>query len=294
MELRKSNRKQARIRVALQGPSGSGKTYSALLMAYGLCKDWNKIAVIDTENSSADLYAHLGAYNVLELKAPFSPERYIEAIDKCENAGMDVIILDSLSHEWEAEGGILDIHGRMVGNSFTNWALVSPRHNALVQSMLKSGKHIIATLRSKQDYVLSEKNGKSVPEKVGMKSVTRDGMDYEFTIVMELDVNHNARCTKDRTQLFKAGTPFIIDESTGKKITDWCKENEGLLDEELIEMIRSCTTLEQLSKLYRDRPAIRRLKLEFNHRAAVIRGDAPEYVHLQKNGEASTELKQSL
>jgi len=82
MNLRKSNRSQARIRMALQGPSGSGKTYSALLLAYGMCKDWNRIAVIDTENNSADLYSHLGNYNVLNLSPPFTPERYVEAINK--------------------------------------------------------------------------------------------------------------------------------------------------------------------------------------------------------------------
>lgn len=135
MELRKSNRSQARIRMALQGPSGSGKTYSALLLAYGICKDWNKVAVIDTENHSADLYSHLGDYNVLTLTAPFTPERYIEALDKCESAGMDVIVIDSISHEWEGDGGILDIHSQMVGNSFTNWSKLTPRHNALVQKM---------------------------------------------------------------------------------------------------------------------------------------------------------------
>ena len=110
MELRKTNRSQAKIRLALQGPSGSGKTYSSLLIAYGLCKDWNKIAVIDTENKSADLYAHLGEYNVITLTAPFSPERYIEAIETCEQEGIEVIIIDSLSHEWEGDGGILDTH----------------------------------------------------------------------------------------------------------------------------------------------------------------------------------------
>ncbi len=170
MQLRKSNRSQAKIRIALQGASGSGKTYSSLLLAYGLCQNWNKIAVIDTENQSADLYSHLGQYNVLTLLPPFSPERYMEAIATCEVSGMEVIILDSLSHEWEGEGGILDIHGSMAGNSFTNWAKITPRHNALVQKILHSGAHVIATVRSKQDYVITEKNGKQVPEKVGLKA----------------------------------------------------------------------------------------------------------------------------
>jgi hypothetical protein len=113
MQLYKAERKKARIKMALQGPSGSGKTMSALLIAFGLCGEWNKIAVIDTENHSADLYAHLGGYNVLSISAPFTPEKYIEAINVCENAGIEVIIIDSISHEWEGIGGILDIHSNM-------------------------------------------------------------------------------------------------------------------------------------------------------------------------------------
>jgi AAA domain len=106
MQLYKAERKKARIKMALQGPSGSGKTMSALLIAFGLCGEWNKIAVIDTENHSADLYAHLGGYNELSVSSPFTPEKYIEAITVCENAGIEVIIIDSISHEWEGIGGI--------------------------------------------------------------------------------------------------------------------------------------------------------------------------------------------
>ncbi|MDE6583873.1 MAG: ATP-binding protein, partial [Anaeroplasmataceae bacterium] len=97
MQLRKSSKKQAKIKLALQGCAGSGKTYSALLLAYGLCGDWTKIAVIDSENNSADLYAHLGQYNVLPLEGKYDPETYIDAIKVCEKAGMEVIIIDSMS-----------------------------------------------------------------------------------------------------------------------------------------------------------------------------------------------------
>ena len=123
MELRKTARKQAKIKLALQGPSGSGKTMSALLLASGIT-DWSKIAVIDTENHSADLYAHLGEYNVLQLSKPFTPERYIKAIEVCEEARMEVIIIDSTTHEWDGTGGILSIHSAMAGNTFTNWNLL--------------------------------------------------------------------------------------------------------------------------------------------------------------------------
>ena len=215
MNLEKAERRQAKIKLGLQSPSGAGKTYSALQLAYGLVNDWSKVAVIDTENHSADLYAHLGPYQVLALERPFTPERYIEAIEICEKAGIAAIIIDSISPEWEGVGGILDIHGAMIENTFTNWNKVTPRHNAFVQKILQSNCHIIATIRSKQDYVLSEKNGKMVPEKVGLKGVTREGLDYEFTIVFELDIKHQSTSTKDRTGLFMDKPSFMITPETG-------------------------------------------------------------------------------
>ena len=202
MQLQTAERKQAKIKLGLLGPSNAGKTYSALLLAYSLCSDWTKIAVIDSENHSANLYAHLGKYNVLDIHAPFTPERYIEALKICEKASIEVIIIDSISHEWEGIGGLLEAHGNIKGNSYTNWNKITPRRNSFIQHLLQSPAHIIGTIRSKQDYVLSEKNGKIVPEKVGLKGITQDGFDYEFTLVLELDIKHNCTATKDRTSLF--------------------------------------------------------------------------------------------
>lgn len=226
MQLRPSERKRAKIKMALQGASGTGKTYSSLLLAKGLTKgDFSKIAIIDTENGSADLYAHLGNYNVLSLHPPFTPENYIKAIEVCENAGMQVIILDSISHCWDE---LLDFHSKLAGNSFTNWAKVTPRQKAFVDKILHSNAHIIATMRTKQDYVLNQKDGKFVPEKVGLKSVQRDGLDYEFTLVFDIDIKHFATSSKDRTGLFMGKPDFIISEKTGKEILDWC--NAGSLE----------------------------------------------------------------
>lgn len=222
MQLQKAERKQAAIKLALQGPAGSGKTYSSLLLAFGLVGSWEKIAVVDTENNSSHLYSHLGNFNVLSLSEPFSPERYIEAVEICEKAGMKVVIVDSISQEWEGSGGIIETHGNMAGNSFTNWNRVTPRHNTFVQKMLQSPCHIVATIRSKQDYVLTDKNGKLVPEKVGLKGVTRDGMDYEFTLVLDLDIKHHSTASKDRTGLFTNPLPFVISEATGGRIKLWC------------------------------------------------------------------------
>ena len=252
MNLRKAERKQARIKLGLQGPSGSGKTYGALKIAFGLCGDFRKICVVDSESSSSNLYAHLGPYNVLGIGVPFSPEMYIEAIELAEKAGMEVIILDSISHEWEGEGGILQIHSNMPGNSFTNWNKVTPRHNAFVQKMLQSKAHIIATIRTKMDYVLNEKNGKQVPEKVGLKGVTRDGMDYEFTLVLDLDIKHNATASKDRTGVFMDKPAFVISEETGQTITSWCNIDENV--DQVIEDIRKANSNQELQLIYNSYP----------------------------------------
>lgn len=221
MELKRASRKQAKIKIMVSGPSGSGKTYSSLLLASGMAP-WEKIALIDTERGSGDLYSDLGPYNTLTLQSPFTPERYIEAINTCISAGIEVIIIDSITHEWDGRGGILEIHEAIGGNSYTAWNKVTPRHNKFIDAILQSPVHLISTARSKQDYVLTEKNGKQVPEKVGMKSITREGFDYEVTIAFEININHNATVTKNRTNLFGDGYPFVISPDTGKAILNWC------------------------------------------------------------------------
>ncbi len=255
MQFEKAERKQAAIKLALQGPSGSGKTYSSLLLAYGLVESWNQLAVIDTENNSSHLYSHLGNYNVLSLSEPFSPERYIEAIEFCEKSGMRAIIIDSISQEWEGSGGIIESHGNMAGNSFTNWNRMTPRHNAFVQKILQSSCHVISTIRSKQDYVLTDKNGKMVPEKVGLKGVTREGMDYEFTVVLDLDIKHQATASKDRTGLFSNPIPFMITEQTGIKIRTWCQGEDFI--KRVAEQINEAKTIQELRNILMKYPGLR-------------------------------------
>jgi hypothetical protein len=249
MQLRRSERKQAKIKLALQGVSGSGKTYSALLLAYGITNDWSKIALIDSEQGSGDLYAHLGQYNVITLQAPYTPEVYIEAIEICEEAGMELIILDSISPAWET---LLDYHAGLQGNSFTNWSKVTPRQNAFIQKILNTNAHIISTLRCKQDYVLNQKDNRFVPEKVGLKSIQRDGVDYEFTIVFDIDIKHNATVSKDRTEIFSKKPGFVITSETGKKILDWCQS--GVNVDMVRKQIQEAKTLEELNGIYHQHP----------------------------------------
>lgn len=275
MEVRQAKRKMAKLKIGLQGPSGSGKTYSALLLAFGITNDWSKIIVIDTENNSADLYSHLGEYKVLTLDAPYSPERYIQAIELAESSFVanvasknsainatnetGVIIIDSMSHEWER---ILEIHNEMTGNSFTNWGKLTKMHNSLINKILLSKCHIICTIRSKQDYVLSERNGKMVPEKVGLKGVTREGLDYELTLVFELNVKNYASSTKDRTGLFNGKPEFKINAIIGKKLAEWSLNSSN--PNEVKELINSTQSLEELIDIYNSYPDIRdSLKQDF-------------------------------
>src|SRR5690554_4996607 len=253
MELKKAERQQVKLRVGLSGPSGFGKTYSALLLGYGITGDYTKIAVIDTENQSASLYSHLGEYNTLNLIQPYSPEFYIKAIEMCEKAQIEVIILDSISHEWNGKGGCLDIHEKL-GGRFQDWAKVTPRHQAFIDKILQSKCHIITTVRTKVDYSMDQDgNGKTKVTKHGLKEVTREGFEYELTVNFELiNGNHLASASKDRTGLFANKPEFIINAATGKKLMKWC--NNGAELEEARSEIAKCETVDGLRHIYTKYP----------------------------------------
>lgn len=255
MKLNTAQRKQVKLRIGLSGASGFGKTYSALLLAYGMTNDYSKIAVIDTENGSANLYAHLGDFNVLELNAPYSPEAYIKAIEFCESEGMEVIIIDSITHEWNGNGGCLDLHEKL-GGRFQDWAKITPRHQAFLDKILDSKCHIITTTRRKTDYSMDlDSNGKSKVVKHGTKEITRDGFEYELTLSFELiNENHLAKASKDRTGLFMNKPEFVINSATGKKLLNWC--NEGISLDKVTEEINRCETLEGLKHIYKKYPSL--------------------------------------
>lgn len=225
MQLQKAQRKQTMLRLNLSAPSGAGKTYSALLLAKGLVGEWDKIAVIDTENGSASLYSHLGEFNTIQLEPPFTPERYIQAIDVVINAGMKCVIIDSSTHEWSGPGGCLEINDKLAqlkykGNAWAAWSETTPRHDAFVAKVLHSPLHVITCTRSKMETIMGE--GKKV-HKVGMKDIQRDGWEYELTVSLTLDRDtHLAIASKDRTNLFEGKDAFIITEKTGEMIRKWC------------------------------------------------------------------------
>jgi len=225
--IKKAERKQAKLRIGVSGPSGSGKTYSALLLAKGLASSWDKICLIDSENGSGELYSDLGAYNVIPLTAPFSPERYIEAIKAAEDAGMEVIVVDSISHEWEGKGGCLEINEilaatKFKGNNWSAWSETTPRHQKYITAIVTSSCHVITTVRNKVETVMGD--DKKV-KKVGTKEITRDGFEYELTVNFNIDrETHRAVASKDRTNLFEKRDPFVIEEVTGKELLEW---NQG-------------------------------------------------------------------
>lgn len=254
---RKAERKKARLRLGICGPAGSGKTFSALLIAAGI---GGRTVVIDTENGSGDLYADKFEYDIATLVPPYTPDRYINLIHEAEKAGYDVVILDSISHAWAGEGGLLDEHDKVAkasksGNRFVAWREITPKHNAFIEAMLSSPCHIIATMRSKTEWVIDEDN-KGRPRKVGMAPVQREGMDYEFTTVFDLTVDHLAKASKDRTSLFDGVAPFVPDEKTGEKFIEWLGAGVDVaakFDGELGALkgkIHGCADMNGLTALY--------------------------------------------
>jgi len=227
LQLKKATRKQVKLRLNISAPSGAGKTYSALRMANGLCGDWSKVAVIDTENGSASLYSDLGEFNVIDLQPPYRPEKYIEAINACVAAGMEVIIIDSSTHEWACliEENELLAQSKFRGNTWSAWSNTTPRHDKFINAVLHCPLHVITCTRSKMETVMGD--DKKV-KKVGMKDVQREGWEYELTISLNIDRDtHLATPSKDRTNLFEGKNPFLITEETGKEIANWCNSGES-------------------------------------------------------------------
>lgn len=221
---KKAERKKAYLKMALCGVSGSGKTYSAILLAKGL---GGRVAMIDTENGSGEMYADIADYDVAVLAPPFSPAAYINAIKEAQREGYNVLIIDSLSHTWSGQGGVLEMVDKQAAtsrsnNSYTAWRNVTPEHNKLVDAILQCRMHVIVCMRSKTAYELQEnERGKKVPVKVGLAPIQRDGMEYEFTIVFDIDrERHYAIASKDRTGLFEGKIEPITPE-TGELIRQW-------------------------------------------------------------------------
>lgn len=250
----KAERKKAKLKLNLNGPSGSGKTYSALQLASGL---GSKIAVIDTENESASLYATEFTFDTLPLRPPYSPERFVGAIQAAHAMGYEVLIIDSASHEWIGTGGCLEINdkaaARFKGNTWSAWSETTPKHRKFIDAILQTDMHIITTTRAKTETAQGEK-GRVI--KLGMKCEQRDGYEYELTVSLEvIHENHVAVPTKDRTKLFSVDGEILTQE-TGKRVLAWLNDarsqEEMMADrfQEAIMRIGDSTDIAELGIIY--------------------------------------------
>ena len=258
IQIRKAQRSATRLRALVKGPSGSGKTYGGLLLAKGL---GGRCLVIDTEQGSSDRYEGLHQFDVIDLRPPFKPEAYIEAIQAGEEAGFDVIIVDSVTHEWSGAGGCLELVDALAaakyrGNTWSAYSEITPRHRAFIDAMLRSRAHIIATARSKTETAQVDEGGRKKVVKLGMKAETRDGIEYEFDVVFDLvHDGHFATVDKDRTGLF-SGDPEPIAVATGLRLRDWLAGGVALpaaappaKRPTLRDRVAAATTVEELGRI---------------------------------------------
>lgn len=263
MLITRAERRKAKLRLALSGISSSGKTWSALEIAHGM---GGKIGMIDTEHGRGQLYADLPSkhehgiifqYDVLQLDAPYSPDRYIEAIKSFEKLGYDILIIDSLSHAWSGDGGVLSIVEKAGGQFQTGWKVGTPKQNALTDAIIQSKMHIIVGMRAKAQYVveLNEK-GKNAPRKIGLAPIQREQIEYEFTAFMEMDSNNIAHVTKDNSNIYHK--QFIQPSpEMGRRLMNWL--NQGIDQKEYfsqrilpncLEEIAKCNDLDELRDKY--------------------------------------------
>lgn len=246
---RKATKSQAKARIALCGPAGSGKTYSALTIAKHLGP---RVAVIDTEHGSASKYAgDVADFDVCELDT-FSPAAYREAIRDAEKAGYDVIVIDSLSHGWSGEGGVLEMVDNVAaaktrGNSFAAWKDVTPEHRKLVEAIVGCRAHVIATMRVKTEYVIEEnEKGKKMPRKIGMAPEQKAGLEYEFDVVGELDAGI-LTITKSRCAALSDKRVRHPGREFAEQIRDWLSDGTVPLHEELVASVAECGDVDSLA-----------------------------------------------
>lgn len=248
----KAERKKAYLKIAVCGVSGSGKTYSSLLLAKGLAAG-GRIAMIDTENGSGELYSDLMDYDVAPMQAPFTAEKYMDYIKQAEAAGYKVLIIDSLSHAWAGQGGILERVDKKAAsspakNSFNAWKDVTPVQNQLIDTILQSKMDIIVCMRTKQAYeIVENEKGKKIPVKMGLAPIQREGLEYEFTVVFDISVEkHIATAGKDRTGIF-ANWADIITEDTGTQIRTWADSGVNVVSDKFVQIIGDITYVQTKS-----------------------------------------------
>lgn len=224
MRFTKAEKKQSRLRLALVGPAGSGKTFTALTVAQAF---GDRVAVIDTERGSASKYAgDVAEFDVLELDT-FAPRQYVDALRAAAREGYPVVVVDSWSHAWSGAGGALEMVDKAAaksrsGNSFAAWREVTPEHNAMVDAILRYPGHVIVTMRAKTEWVLEEDDrGRKVPRKIGLAPVQRDGVEYEFDVVGDMDHEHRLVISKSRCSALSNEVISRPGKALGETLRDW-------------------------------------------------------------------------
>lgn len=220
-----------KARIGLAGPTGSGKTYTALRLGAGLAGPDGKTAVIDTERGSASLYSDTFVFDVAVMNPPFQPAKYQRALDEAAHAGYEVLVIDSITHAWSGDGGILDIvddeaRRNQSGNKFAAWKVGSEQWRALLDAILGAPLHVIVTMRSKMDYVQEkDSRGRTEIRKVGMAPEARDGIEYEFTLVGDLDQAHRLLWSKSRIAALADRVVDRPGEALGTEIRAWLSDD---------------------------------------------------------------------
>jgi hypothetical protein len=266
MELQIVSKKQSKLLLALVGGAGTGKTYSALQLAYGITGNWSKIAVIDTENSSASYYSHLGPFNTLQISEHYTTINYIEAIQLCKEAAIEVIILDSISPEWNGQFGIIDNYCSIKGDSYKRWDEVMHMHREFMNALIYSPVQIIATVRSVN----------KVPQ-------AEAGYDHYFDTVLELGKEHEATVIKDRTSVCKKNGSFLITPNLGAELFEWSSTGEVIVPEDLQVRINKCRTINQLYNILLKQDIPMEYMNAFTQKATELEG----FPILQKYSRAS-------
>lgn len=241
----KAARHAVRLKIGIDGPSGSGKTMGALALAHGITQG-GRIAVIDSENGSASLYADRYEFDTVQI-ANADPQTYMDMIDVAVDAKYDVVVIDSLTHAWQAVLNAKDDHDRNnpKSNSFANWRLFAPRWEGLMQHILQAPIHVIATMRSKQAYEQVDRGGKKAVVKLGLQPQVRDGAEYEFGIMFSVNQAHKAEATKDRTALFTDQFLDLCDTDVHASLVGWMNEGGPIASPAVPDQ----ASLDQLSRL---------------------------------------------
>lgn len=234
-QVKKAKREKIFVKIALMAPSGGGKTYGSLRLATGMKEEIKKetgkdakILMVNTEQKRGYYYANEFDYDIVDLDAPYEPEKFVDVIKFAQDEGYDILILDSTSPEWDGSGGCLELQQK-AGGTYQAWGKITPRHDRFIHAIADSPIHIIATMRGKDQYEMNtDEKGKKTVQKLGVGAKQRDGFEYEFTCTFLIDQKTStSEAQKDNTHLFQSRGAILLSEQDGRDIIKWANEGEG-------------------------------------------------------------------